>query len=69
MKVKPQTWQTIKIVLINWTLFVLIAQAFFCWQLYKANKENAKRLDICVTNFGEMERQVESGRIVLDFEK
>jgi len=76
MKIKSNTWQTIKIIVINWTLFILIAETYFVWQSYNKVKDFSQeangwkqKFETCQANFGEMERQVSSGRIVLDFEK
>jgi len=61
-------WKTIKICLINWTIFVLIMSAFANWLLLKENKELIDKLGICEHNFEIWSSQVESGRIVLELE-
>ena len=66
---KSNLWLIVKIIVINWTLFVLIAETYFVWQSYKQVKDLSRKFETCQANFGEMEKSIESGKVILNFEK
>ena len=71
-----QRWNTLKIIAINWTFFVLIAASVALWmllserkELFKENAEIQMKLENCQSNWEEVEKQISSGRIVLELQK
>ena len=74
-KRKRINWTTVKVCMINWTLFTLIAASVAMWlliqdrkELMKENIEVEHKLETCERNFEEWSKQVKSGKIILNLE-
>lgn len=68
-RLKNKTWHTIKIIAINWTIFVLLVASASLWLLLNEYREISYRLEVCEHNFEVWNEQVESGKIILELEK
>lgn len=71
MKTKKtgNTWLVIKTVMFTSTLFVLTIAAFFLYELGTKAKDYKGKFETCQANFGEMEKSIDDGRMVINFRK
>ena len=75
-KLKSKTWQSIKLIAIQWTIFALLVASAVLWfaqreykQLAEEMAEKSNRLELCQENFKEFEKQIKSGQIILNLEE
>ena len=62
-------WNTIKIIIINWVIFALLLSGFAILMLMRDRTALLKRIEVCENNMNEFNKQVESGRIILELKE
>jgi len=76
MRPYPNRFNSLKIILANWTIFGVLIVLGIMWLLRQAylkeisnHKETKVKLDFCLANWENVEKQIGSGRIILELKK
>ncbi len=64
-----RNWHTIKVVMVNWTIFTFIVAGYTLWRLHKTLEVQEVQIKEC-QEFNKLVReQMSSGRIILELKK
>ena len=66
---KRVNWKVIKIIMVNWTIFLLIMTSVALWLVNKEMQAKESELQACKTEWNEFKEMLDEGKLVIQLEK